>query len=137
MSSGRYDWGADNSDVVLRAYALVARSRPRIRTGRLISGASWLDRVADQLPSSPAFQLAAPPAPVVRVLVQAVPLLLPEHALRIGLSDLRATTEEYVSPERCAQGVGSVLAALAGSELIQLRRALFEAVPPESDSNPL
>jgi|SRR6516165_6305750 hypothetical protein len=56
--------------------------------------------------------------PVARVSVLGHHLLLPEPALREGLSDLRLATEARVSLENYATGVALVLTALARRGLI-------------------
>jgi hypothetical protein len=111
-----------------------APTRPAMGENNEIT--SWTDRVAGQLISLPASEPAARSGPVVRVLVQGVSLLLPGRALCIGLADLRSTTEEYVSPERYAQGVPLVLVALANAGAVELLPSLFQVPPPDSDSSP-
>jgi len=58
--------------------------------------------------------------PVVRVSVLGHPLLLPERALRAGLSDLRLATGEHVALADYASGVALVLEALATSGFVSV-----------------
>ena len=67
----------------------------------------------DQLDAAPALRRGLPPSLGVLVSVLGRPLVLPEHALSEGLSDLRLTTEVYVAREDYARGVAHVLSALA------------------------
>ena len=75
----------------------------------------------DQLVAPPVSPPAPYQEPVVPVLVSGVRLLLPEHALSAGLSDLCLRTEGYVTLAGYAEGVALVLAALANAGLIGLR----------------
>jgi hypothetical protein len=63
---------------------------------------------------------------VVQVLVLGRPLLLPEPALREGLSDLRLATGARASLEDYGRGVALVLAALASQNVVA-----FPAFPDE------
>src|SRR5216683_1725683 len=59
----------------------------------------------------------------VRVEVNGRPLLLPEHALCAGLSDLRLATGAGAGLEDYAAGVALVLAALERRCILSFRRA--------------
>ena len=68
--------------------------------------------------SERASPLASLPSRGVPVSVSGRPLVLPEHALREGLSLLRLSTEGYVGPRDYAEAVALTLQALATSGVI-------------------
>lgn len=80
-------------------------------------------RIASEPPDELSSPRAVDPVPVVQVLVLGVPLSLPEHALRAGLSDLRLATEAHVGLRDYASAVAITLGALANCGAVCLPSA--------------